>query len=64
MTKVRIKWEEVVAYDQVFEIPDFDPGNDYFFQDKLTEAIVGQADFNVVDEVSGRQVVDWQVIPE
>jgi|GEM_PF-5224354 len=63
MSKVRIDWEEVAAYSQVFEIPDFDPGNDYYFQDKLTEAIVTEGDFTMV-EVSDREITDWAVIPE
>jgi len=64
MAKVRIVWEEVVTYNQVFEIPDFDPGNDYHFQEKLADAIVDHANFNVVEDVSDREIVDWQVIPE
>ena len=64
MAKVRVVWEETVTYNQVFEIENFDPGNDYYFQDKLSEAITDQANFNVVEEVSAREITDWQVIPE
>lgn len=64
MAKVRIVWEEVVTYNQVFEIPDFNPGNDYHFQEKLVNAIVDQGNFSVVEDVSDREIVDWQVIPE
>lgn len=64
MTRVRVRWEEVTTYDQVFEIPDFNPGNDYQFQDKITDAIVEQANFMHVDEVAEREILDWQVIPE
>lgn len=64
MAQVRIVWEEVVTYNQVFEIPDFNPGNDYHFQEKLVDAIVNQGNFNVVEDVSDREIVDWQVIPE
>lgn len=64
MAKVRIQWEETVQYSQVFEIPDFNPGNDYHFQEKLVDAIVNQGNFNVVEDVFDREITDWKVIPE
>lgn len=64
MAKVRIKWEETTSYDQVFEIPDFNPGNDYHFAEKLVDAIVERADFSMVDEVSDREITDWNIEKE
>lgn len=62
--RVRVRWEEVTTYDQVFEIDDFDPGHDYHFQDKLTDAIADQANFMHVESVDEREILDWQVLPE
>lgn len=64
MARVRVDWEEVVSYSQVFDIPDFNPANDIDLMDTLGEAITEQANFNVVEEVADREITDWKVIPE
>lgn len=66
MARVRVDWEEVVSYSQVFEIPDFDPDSEDEVEvmDQLTDAIADQANFNVVEEVGDREITGWRVIPE
>ena len=64
VAKVRVDWEEVVSYSQVFDVPDFDPDNEVEVMDKLTDAIADQANFNVVEEVGDREITGWRVIPK
>lgn len=64
MARVRVDWEEVVSYSQVFEVDDFDPTNEVQVMDQLTDAIADQANFNVVEEVGDREITGWRVVPE
>lgn len=64
VARVRVDWEEVVSYSQVFEVDDFDPDNEVEVMDKLIDAIAEQANFNVVEEVGDREITGWRVIPK
>ena len=64
MARVRVDWEEVVSYSQVFDVPDFDPDNEVEVMDKLTDAIVDQANYLHVEEVADREITGWRVLPK
>jgi len=62
VARVRVVWQEVTTYDQVFEIDDYDPDDEDSTQ--VLDAICDQANFLHVDSVDEREVISETVIPE
>lgn len=62
VARVRVVWQEVTTYDQVFEIEGYDPADED--STAVEDAICDQANFLHVDSVDDRTVVSATVIPE